>query len=75
VFYKANSTIVASTGIYSGVGIARSPKQAHNIADNQAWAKLAIGDSKANYCSGIAAEHTSAFDLKTGKKVYEKLDI
>jgi hypothetical protein len=45
------------------------------MACNQAWAKLLEGDAKANYCSGIAAEHTKAFDLKTGKKVYEKLDI
>lgn len=75
MFYKVTNTVVASTGVYTGKGIARSPRRAYLIACNEAWRNLCIGDRKANYCSGIAAEHTVGFNLKTGEKIYEELDL
>lgn len=61
-------TVVATTGTYSGKGMARSPKAARAMAVNQAWDRLAEGDRKAKYCSGIAVEWVSVF--KSGKLIF-----
>lgn len=69
--FKVTNVVVASTGVYTGVGISRSIKQANRIACCKAYENLAIGDAKANYCSGIAADYIVIRNVKTGKTVYD----
>jgi hypothetical protein len=68
--FKVTNVVVASTGVYTGVGISRSVKQAKRIACCKAYDNLAIGDAKANYCSGIAADYIVIRNIKTDEVVY-----
>lgn len=55
-FYNVTYGIVASTGTYVGKGMSKNLKLAQQEASNNAWNALMVGDSKVNYCSGIAVE-------------------
>lgn len=68
--FKVTNVIVASTGVYTGKALSRSTKQASQIASNQAWKNLCIGDTKANYCSGIAMDYIIIHNAKTGQVIY-----
>ena len=71
--YKFSYYIVASTGVYTGVAISRSPKAASQKASQIAWENLSEGDAKADYCSGISVEGWSAW--RGHKKIAEHIDI
>lgn len=71
--FKTTHTIIASSGVYSGTGMSKSPKTAHRLATNQAWDKLMEGDRKHGCCSGIAGEDTVLF--RDGKFVSRNLDL
>jgi hypothetical protein len=65
--------IVASTGVYTGVAMSRSPKKASEEASRIAWENLQEGDAKAQYCSGISVEGWTAW--RGHKKIAEYMDI
>jgi hypothetical protein len=71
--YKFSYYIVASTGVYTGVAMSRSPKAASEKATRIAWQNLSEGDAKADYCSGISVEGWSAW--RGNKKIGEHMDI
>lgn len=71
--YKFSYYIVASTGVYTGVAMSRSPKAASEKASQIAWLNLSEGDAKADYCSGISVEGWHAW--RGGKKIGEYMDI
>lgn len=55
-FYTVTHTIVASSGVYTGVGMSRKLQVARNQAANNAQNNLILGDAKHGCCSGIAIE-------------------
>ena len=71
--YKFSYYIVASTGVYTGVAISRSPKAASQKASQIAWENLSEGDAKADYCSGISVEGWHAW--RGHEKIAEHMDI
>jgi hypothetical protein len=71
--YKFSYYIVASTGVYTGVAMSRSPKAASEKASQIAWENLSEGDAKADYCSGISVDGWHAW--RGHKKIAERIDI
>lgn len=71
--YKFSYYIVASSGVYTGVAMSRSPKAASEKATQIAWENLSEGDAKADCCSGIAVEGWSAW--RGNKKIAEHIDM
>lgn len=68
--FKVTNVIVASTGVYTGTALCRSVKQATRLASCEAWHNLAVGDEKANYCSGIAMDYIVIHNARNGKVIY-----
>lgn len=71
--FTAHYHVVASSGVYSGTGISKSPKKAMQDAINAGWNMLMRGDAAKGICSGIAVEH---YIMKLGTRtILNKLDI
>lgn len=66
--FSVNFTIVASSGVYTGTGMARRVSVARAQAVGQAWDAMLAGDSAKGVCSGIAMEWMTV--QRGGKTVF-----